>query len=81
MIVPGDFATDPRFEKVGDLVRVEAEKLVVGYSFDLRTNDLTSETIPNSSAGKEHHFTAYRLKDQGGEPVSMTMTAIHKDAP
>ena len=81
LIVPSDFAGDPRFKKVGDLVRVEAEKLIVGYSFDLRTNDLTSETIPNLSAGKEHHFTACRLKDQGGKPVSMTMTAIHKDVP
>ena len=81
LIVPNDFATDPRFGKVGDLVRVEAEKLVVGYHFDLRTNDLKSETIPNPSAGTERHFSAYRLKDQGGKPVSMVMTAVHKEAP
>ena len=74
LIVPDDFAGDPRFEQVGDLARVEAEKLVVGYSFDLRTNDLTSETIPNPSAGKQHHFAAYRLKGQGGRPVSMALT-------
>ena len=71
LIVPGDFVTDPRFERVGDLVRTEAEKLVVGYSFDLHTNELKSKTVPNSSAGKKHCFAAYRLKDQGGKPVAM----------
>lgn len=73
LIVPVDFAGASKFEKVGDLARVEAENLVVGYSFDLRTNELKSETVPNPSAGKEHQFTAYRLKDQGGKPVSMTV--------
>lgn len=73
LIVPADFTCDPKFENVGDLVRIEAENLVVGYGFDLRTNELKSKTVPNPSAGKRHHFTAYRLKGQGGKPVSMTV--------
>ena len=69
LVVPDDFAADPRFEQVGNLVRVEAEKLVVGYSFNLRTNRLKSKTVPNPLVGKKYHFVAYRLKGQGGKPV------------
>ena len=79
LILPDDFASDPRFEKVGKLTRIEANRLVVGYTFDLRSNDLKTETIPNPAAGKEHHFSAYRFKDQGGKPVSMIMQG--KEAP
>ena len=69
--MPGEFKTDERFEKVGDLVRTEADELVVGYEFDLRTNQLKAEKVPNPAKGREHHFAAYRLKDQGGQPVAM----------
>lgn len=71
LIVPVEYKKDERFEKVGDLVRIEADELVVGYNFDLRTNELNVEKIPNPSAGQEHHFSAYRLKGQGGKPVSI----------
>jgi hypothetical protein len=50
---------------------------VVGYTFDLRTNQLNAERIPNPRAGTEHRFTAYRLKSQAPKPVSMlSRTAI-----
>ena len=35
-----------------------------GYTFNLRTNDLRAEKIPNPRSGTEHHFKAYRLKSQ-----------------
>jgi hypothetical protein len=71
LIVPEDFATDPRFQEVGRLTRVEAENIVIGYTFDLRTNDLKAEKIPNPRAGTEHKFVAYRLTSQAAKPVSM----------
>ena len=61
---------DSRFRAVGKLVRREAQKLIVGYTFDLRTNTLKPESVDNPAAGTEHNFVAYRLKgsvtDAGG---------------
>ena len=71
LIVPEHFHADGRFKTVGNLVRLEAESLVVGYSFDLRTNEIKSERIPNPQAGTRHHFAACRLTDQSSKPVSM----------
>lgn len=71
LILPEHISADPRFAVVGRLTRTEAEMLVVGYSFDLRTNELKAEKIPNPRAGTEHRFTAYRLKSQSPKPVSM----------
>jgi len=72
LILPEDFAADSRYQSVGSLVRVEAEKLVVGYNFDLRTNALNAGCVPNPNAGIEHRFVAWRLKGQANKPVSMT---------
>ena len=72
LILPISIATDPRFQQVGKLARVESKTLVVGYTFDLRTNAMTPETIPNARAGTAHEFVAYRLHSQGAKPVSMT---------
>lgn len=77
LIVPAGFPMDERFTKVGDLTRVETKELVVGYSFDLRTNTLTAEKVPNPHSGKEHHFTAYRLQHQGGKMVTMARGAAN----
>lgn len=71
LIVPESLAAPDHFQEVGKLVRVEAAALVVGYTFDLRTNALTAERVPNPRAGAEHRFVAYRLKTQSTKPVSM----------
>jgi hypothetical protein len=71
LILPGDFPADSRFLEVGNLVRHEADKLIVGYAFDLRTNILKPETVNNPAAGKEHKFVAYRLKDAVSDAVKM----------
>jgi hypothetical protein len=71
LIVPEGLSAPDRFQEVGRLVRVEAAELVVGYTFDLRTNALTAERVPNPRAGTEHRFVAYRLKTQATKPVSM----------
>ncbi|HMQ31320.1 MAG TPA: hypothetical protein PKD53_11360 [Chloroflexaceae bacterium] len=58
-------------QHVGTLIRQEAAALIVGYSFDLRTNALTEETVPNPSAGHEHRFDAWRLPGSSHQPVAM----------
>ncbi|WP_342316132.1 hypothetical protein [Lysobacter sp. FW306-1B-D06B] len=79
LILPEHFGSDDRYQEVGRLTRVEAEMLVVGYSFDLRTNELRAERIPNPKAGAQHRFVAYRLKSQASKPVSMTGTPVLPD--
>ena len=76
LIAPRDISRDPRFTAVGDLTRIESEGLVVGYTFDFRTNDLKAEKVPNPRAGTEHQFTAYRLNTQAHKPVSMLSRAV-----
>jgi hypothetical protein len=71
LILPEDFALDPRFHEVGRLTRTEADSLIIGYTFDLRTNELKAEKIPNPRAGTEHRFIAYRLASQAAKPVSI----------
>lgn len=79
LILPENFGDDERYQVVGTLTRVEAETLVVGYSFDLRTNELHAERVPNPKAGTQHRFVAYRLKAQASKPVSMTGTLVLPD--
>lgn len=71
LITSSGLARDERLELVGELVRTEAEQMVVSYTFDLRANKLTVELAPNPSAGKQHMFSAYRLKGDGSGAVSM----------
>jgi len=71
IIVPDDIPVDDRFEQVGELIRTEADTMVVGYSFDLRTNELTPRLLPNPSAGLQHRFLACRLQGHGVGTVTM----------
>lgn len=71
LIVPDGMTADPRFQEVGRLRRIEAATLVVGYTFDLRTNEIRAQTISNPRAGTQHRFVAYRLKSQTSKAVSM----------
>jgi len=68
LIVPTNFAVEQmapelsgEFQKVGELVRREAEKLLVTYSFNLQTNEIEATYMPNPNAGREHRFIAYRV--------------------
>ncbi|MDR1397604.1 MAG: hypothetical protein LBJ14_07720 [Desulfarculales bacterium] len=79
LILPDKFGSDDRYKEVGHLTRIEANKLVVGYNFDLRTNELCAERIPNPNAGTQHLFIAYRLKGQAEKRVSMTTTFVFTD--
>lgn len=71
LIVPADWEAPSTLKAVGRLDRVEAKKIVVGYSFDLKTNTMTSTTIPNPSSGLVHAFIAYRLVHDSDNPVAI----------
>jgi len=70
-ILPTDVKADTNFFEVGELRRREADELIIGYSFDLQTNDLLPKTVPNPGAGKEHAFRAWRFKGATADRVSM----------
>jgi hypothetical protein len=61
----------PGLVKVGDLCRRECQRLVVGYSYDRPTDDLSPKLVANPDSGKEHNFTAWRVKGAPMDAVSM----------
>ena len=72
LILPESTQVDgTRLAAVGDLTRTECDNLVVGYTFDLQTNELTPQTVRNPHAGQQHRFIAYRPQNQRGPNVSM----------
>lgn len=71
LILPEEFVIEGDFKQVGTLVRKETDMLIVGYTFDLRHNTLTPETVPNPFAGQEHVFLAWRTGSAPDEPVVM----------
>ena len=71
LILPADSTPGRGFECVGELCRRETDRVVVAYSFDLQTNELTPTTVANPNAGREHRFRAWRLKGSPGDPVTM----------
>ncbi|MFK7601280.1 hypothetical protein ACI3L1_03610 [Deinococcus sp. SM5_A1] len=71
LILQADAQVDDRLECVGELVRHEVGQLLVGYTFDFRTNTLTPEFAPNPDAGREHRFRAYRPAGQPSTPVTL----------
>jgi hypothetical protein len=74
LILPESFDGDERYQVVGKFSRVESATLVVGYHFDLLTNELRADRVPNPRAGTQHRFVAYRLKGQTDKPVSMIVS-------
>lgn len=75
LVLPADMNADERFVSVGELRRREANELVVGYTFNLETNEMITEKIPNPSAGREHAFRAWRLVDSPTTAVRMRSIA------
>jgi hypothetical protein len=71
LILPAETVPGSKFVKVGDLIRSEADRIVVAYTFDLRTNKLIPQDIPNPNAGKKHPFSAYRPEGRAGKSVSL----------
>jgi len=73
LLVPAEWEPSRNLQVVGQLDRKEAPDVIVGYSFDLRSNVIKPVTIPNSSAGKVHSFIAYRMDGDSNNPVNMTI--------
>ncbi|MGH9842912.1 MAG: hypothetical protein ACREEM_29590 [Blastocatellia bacterium] len=71
LILPEQFQAPRAFKQVGQLVRKETDKLIVGYKFDLKNNVLSPDVVPNPATGKEHRFSAWRLRQSSGGPVLM----------
>ncbi|GAB6392978.1 MAG: hypothetical protein MdMp014T_2351 [Treponematales bacterium] len=74
LILPAHTAVDNRLKCVGELNRVEADEIIVGYNFDLRNNQISSKKLKNPSAGQEHKFKAYRLTNQSDKLVTLSNT-------
>jgi hypothetical protein len=71
LILPFDDKLNSDFTCVGELSRKETNECLKGYSFDLTTNNILAEKIPNPNAGKEHQFKAWRLSSQPNTKVTM----------
>ncbi len=71
LILPSSQRVPKGFRNVGRLVRRETERLIVGYTFDLRANTIVPQTVPNPGAGREHEFTAWRVSPGSREPVEL----------
>ena len=60
--------------KVGEICRRECERLVVGYTYDRPSDDLSPKLIDNPNAGKVHQFTASRTT--GGRTDTVVMKRL-----
>lgn len=82
LILPADVKVpnDAGLVQVGELCRKEAAELIVGYSFNLKTNALEPTKVANARAGAEHRFRAWRVKDAPGsdEKVAMRLLDVKK---
>lgn len=72
LVVPkGQGVSNEYLCHVGDLARTEVEEMLVGYSFDLETNELTGHWSPNPYAGYRHEFATYRISADSPDGVSL----------
>lgn len=79
LILPESYTAPDGYICVGSLSRIEGDKLVVGYSFDLRTNEIKGELVDNPNAGKVHRFKAYRCAGQCEKPVAMAPVLLNME--
>lgn len=79
LLIPSSWEPSKGFKKVGEIVRVEAPELVVGYEFDLKTNIIAGKTVPNPKAGREHCFAAYRLESDSDKKVTLVSDPHQED--
>ena len=76
LILLDDEKVDARFRLVGEIERIETQKVVTKYSFDLKTNDLSTSEEDNPTAGTVHHFRVYRLKSAPPGKVKMKQPPV-----
>lgn len=85
LILPAAEKADARFGLVGKVERVETQNMVTKYTFDLKTNELTTSEENNPTAGTVHRFRAYRIKGAPETEIKMkkkpvTPTPADRDA-
>jgi hypothetical protein len=71
LILLTDEQVDDRFRLVAEVERVETRKVVMKYTFDMKTNSLTTAEEDNPTAGTVHRFRAYRLNGAPDTQVKM----------
>ena len=71
LILPERMPVDDNLFEIATLTRREATHEVVAYRFDMRSNELNIELVPNPDSGKEHVFKVYRINGDLGTPVSL----------
>lgn len=71
LILPSDVDAGTDFFEAGELIRTEAAELIVGYAFNLQTNDILPKKVPNPGSGTKHIFRAWRLKGSPATPVTV----------
>lgn len=71
LILPSNIKLKNGYVSVGELRRKEASQVIVGYLFNLKTNEIVPNKLPNPNAGKEHVFQAWRLKSTPLTKVSL----------
>lgn len=77
LVLPKSIRLDNKsFIKVGEIERRESERFVVGYSFDLRTNEMDVTTVPNPNSGAAHQFTAWRLRGDPSTEVKLSSAVL-----
>ncbi len=80
LIIPSNLSVPSIFKKVGDLIRTEADHLVIGYEFDLLSNNIKAKTMLNPNAGKKHYFSAYRLMKDSNKEVKVSKRLESEDS-
>ncbi len=71
LILPTSFSLSKNFKLMGKFVRKETDKLIIGYTFDLKNNVISPKTVSNPNNGKEHAFHAWRLVEGSDESITM----------
>ena len=78
LILPAEMEAGEGLVEVGNLTRKESAELIVGYSFNLQTNEIVPEKALNPGAGREHHFRAWRTHGSPTQQVSMRAIQTEK---
>jgi len=71
LILPASEPIDNDLREVGSLTRCEAKEIIVAYSFNLLTNEIRSQPVPNPNANQQHAFKAYRVIGDPEDPVRL----------
>ncbi len=71
LIAQDTFGGDKALKDSGAFTRIETEKLIRGYNFDMLTHNLTPSFIKNPNAGKKHPFKVFRVNTSTGPEVTL----------